>query len=47
VQLRLASIASDLEYKQQREPADLQEIEKKAEESIIPREGEDALDEEA
>lgn len=47
VQLRLASIQADQEYKQQREPADLQEIEKKAEECILPKEGEEPMDEEA
>lgn len=46
VQLRLASIASDLEYKQQRELPDHQDLEKKIEESVLPKEGEEPLDEE-
>ena len=46
VQQRLSFIASDLEYKQQREVPDNQDLEKKIEESVIPKEGEDPLDEE-
>ena len=46
VQMRIASIQADQEYKQQREAADNTELEKKLEESIVPKEGEEAMDEE-
>jgi hypothetical protein len=42
--LRLATITSDLDYKQHKEGPDNQELEKKIEESVIPKEGEDPLD---
>jgi hypothetical protein len=44
--MRLATIQSDLEYKQQREVPDNQDIEKKVEESVLPKEGEDPMDDE-
>ena len=44
---RLVSIQSDLEYKKEREVPDNQELEKKIEEAIAPKEGEDPLEEEA
>jgi hypothetical protein len=43
--LRLASIQSDAEYKQQREAADNLALEKQVEESTIPKEGEEPMDE--
>lgn len=44
--LRLASIEHDTDYKKTREPADNQALEKAVEESVMPREGEEPLDEE-
>lgn len=44
VQLRLQTIQSDLEYKQQREIPDNQDLEKKIEEAVLPKEGEDPMD---
>jgi hypothetical protein len=44
--LRIASIEHDAEYKKLREPADNQALEKTVEESVMPREGEEPLDEE-
>ena len=46
VQMRLATIQSDLEYKQQREVPDNQDTEKKIEEAVQPKEGEDPMDDE-
>jgi hypothetical protein len=46
VQLRLASIVHDQDYKANKELADTQELDKKIEESIVPKEGEDPIDEE-
>lgn len=43
--LRIASIEHDAEYKKLREPADNQALEKAVEESVMPREGEEPLDE--
>lgn len=42
--MRLASIQADQEYKQQKDALDNQDLEKKIEESIIPKEGEDPMD---
>jgi hypothetical protein len=44
--LRIASIEHDAEYKKLREPADNQALEKAIEEAVMPREGEEPLDEE-
>lgn len=43
--LRIASIEHDAEYKKTKEPADNQALEKAVEESVMPREGEEPLDE--
>jgi len=43
--LRIASIEHDVEYKKTKEPADNQALEKAVEESVMPREGEEPLDE--
>ena len=42
--LRIASIEHDAEYKKTKEPHDNADLEKKVEESILPREGEDPLE---
>lgn len=46
VYLRLASIEHDTEYKKNKEPIDNADFEKRVEESVIPKEGDDPLEEE-
>ena len=43
--LRIASIEHDTDYKKTKEPLDNAELEKKVEESIVPKEGDDPMEE--
>lgn len=45
VLLRLASIEHDLDYKKTKEPVDNADLEKRVEESILPKEGDDPMEE--
>jgi hypothetical protein len=43
--LRLASIEHDTDYKKTKEPLDNADLEKRVEESIVPKEGDDPMEE--